>query len=138
MHQFFSQHCKKRKRWRHQVFNICWQMVSCWFVLLILYLLNLDICEKAKCIVFIGLFWWRDTFNLYILYTNASKGIYIRDLQQENINKWLRPGSRLLFGIFVINLHISTSNQIGWLTAIVKNVRNNKMITNKMIQIPFW
>ena len=105
----------------HQVFNICWQMVSCWFVLLILYLLNLDICEKAKCIVFIGLFWWRDTFNLYILYTNASKGIYIRDLQQENINKWLRPGSRLLFGIFVINLHISTSNQIGWLTAIVKN-----------------
>ena len=38
MHQFFSQHCKKRKRWVHQTFNKCWQMVSCWFMLLMLYL----------------------------------------------------------------------------------------------------
>ena len=34
----FSQHCNKRKRWMHQSFNICWQMVSCW-LLLMLYLL---------------------------------------------------------------------------------------------------
>ena len=28
----------------HQVFNLCWQMVSCWFMLLMLYLPLLDIC----------------------------------------------------------------------------------------------
>ena len=33
MHQFFSQHCKKIKRWLYQIV-----MVSCWFMLLMLYL----------------------------------------------------------------------------------------------------
>ena len=44
MHQVFTQHGKKRKRLMHQFFNICWQMVSCSFMLLMLYLPLLDIC----------------------------------------------------------------------------------------------
>ena len=28
----------------HQIFNICWQMLSCWLMLLMLYLALLDIC----------------------------------------------------------------------------------------------
>ena len=35
---------QKRKKLMHQVFNICWQMVSCWYMLLMLCLLLLDIC----------------------------------------------------------------------------------------------
>ena len=54
MHQFFSQHCKKRKRWMHQIVNIFWQMVSCWFMLLMLYLTLLDICG--------GLLWISTSF----------------------------------------------------------------------------
>ena len=34
---------QKRKRWMHQSFNICWQMISFWFMLLMLYLSLLDI-----------------------------------------------------------------------------------------------
>ena len=41
----FSQHGNKRKRWMHQIFNIFWQMVFCWFMLLMLYLPILDICD---------------------------------------------------------------------------------------------
>ena len=36
---------QKRKRWMHQIFNICKQMVSCWLMLLMLYLPLLDIYE---------------------------------------------------------------------------------------------
>ena len=46
MHQVFSQHFKKRKRSMHQIFNICWQMISCWFMLLMPYLPLLDICGE--------------------------------------------------------------------------------------------
>ena len=34
----FKTTLQNRKRLMHQVFNICWQMVSCWFMLLMLYL----------------------------------------------------------------------------------------------------
>ena len=33
-----------KKSWMHQIFNICWQRGSCWFMLLMLYLPLLDIC----------------------------------------------------------------------------------------------
>ena len=39
-----SQDCNKRKIWMQQIFNICWQMICCWFMLLMLYLPLLDIC----------------------------------------------------------------------------------------------
>ena len=43
--QSFFTTMQKRKRLMHQVFNICWPMVSCWFMLLMLYLPLLDICD---------------------------------------------------------------------------------------------
>ena len=37
MSQVFTQHCEKRKRLMHQVFNICWQMVNCCWCCIFLY-----------------------------------------------------------------------------------------------------
>ena len=33
----------------HQVFNVCWQVVSCWFLMLILYLPLMDIYGNTTC-----------------------------------------------------------------------------------------
>ena len=38
----------QKKRWMHQIFYICWQMVSCWFMLLMLYLPLLYIFAQAS------------------------------------------------------------------------------------------
>ena len=45
MREVFTRHCKKRKRLMHQVLNNFWQMFNCWFMLLMLYLPLLDICD---------------------------------------------------------------------------------------------
>ena len=47
MQQFFHNIAKKERLW-WQHCNICWQMVSCWFMLLMLYLPLLDIFAQAS------------------------------------------------------------------------------------------
>ena len=44
----FYTYLQKRYRLMHQVFNYCWQMFSCWFMSLMLYLPLLDICGTAS------------------------------------------------------------------------------------------
>ena len=51
---------QRRKRLMHQIFNICWQMVSCWFILLMPYLPLLDICGITQ--IWVSLRW-----SIYIL-----------------------------------------------------------------------
>ena len=99
MHQFLSQHCKKRKRWMHQIFYICWQMVSCWFMLLMMYLPLLDICGSNS-----------NFPNSLCKYnqTNISKNIKLSWRQNDN-GEWCtwfgKMEFRLLFLPFIEKLY---------------------------------
>ena len=87
--QIFWTTSQKRKRLMHQVFNIFLQMVSCWFMLVMLYLPLLDICVPDSILVKIriiiifltGAQNTINSFNLHLsfkLYQNVcTKFVYV-------------------------------------------------------------
>ena len=78
----FSQHCKKRKIRMHQIFNICWQMVSCWFMLLKLYLPLLYICGQQPVSITID-------YRIFV-HVSLSSHQWIPSWKVSNI--WKRKG----------------------------------------------
>ena len=81
MHQVFTQHWKKEKL-MHQFFNICRQMVSCWFMLLLLNLPLLDIYDQHFLALIIPLF---QKISFCTGYWMIVAKIKISDLLYDNV-----------------------------------------------------
>ena len=68
---FTTLHCKIRKRWMHQFFTICWQLVSSWCVLLMLYLPWLDICGRTTSAQNLVCYCFRLLWSVFVFEKNC-------------------------------------------------------------------
>ena len=76
---FFTK-LQKIKIWMHQIFKICCQMVTCWFMLLMLYLPLLDICAQDP----LGHVWGRGVI-VFIRFWNRKKVNYSGDPKSRQV-----------------------------------------------------
>ena len=82
----FLHSIEKRKRLGHQFFIICWQMVNCWFMLLMLYLPLLDSCEMYTLVV---QSLWFPKLKCPTLMNYATRDLQLFNYHEVWINMWI-------------------------------------------------